>query len=76
MKTNNLMINGKIKFLRCKNGIAYYTLTIPYSEGLYSFPVPLNKMQDEILAAESHTIHFMDFIRQAIQDGTLAKEAA
>ena len=67
---------SKAKFLRYKNGIAYYTLTIPYSELIYSFPVPLNTIQDEVLAVESHTIHFMDYINKAIQEGTLIKEAA
>ncbi len=67
---------SKAKFLRCENGIAYYTLAVPYSELVYSFPVPLNTMQDEVLAAESHTIHLMDYINKAIQEGTLIKEAA
>jgi hypothetical protein len=38
--------------------------------------VPLNTLQDEALAAECHTIHFMDYIHKAIQEGTLIKEAA
>ena len=70
------MLSGKTKFLRCKNGIAYYTLTVPYSENLYSFPVPLNSIPGDSFAAESHTIYFMDYIRKAIHEGTLTKEAA
>lgn len=76
MNSKDILINGKTKFLRCKNGIAYYTLTVPYSTNLYSFPVPLKSMQDDSLAAESHTIHFMDYIHRAIHEGTLTKEAA
>jgi hypothetical protein len=76
MNMQDIMMNNKAKFLRCENGIAYYALTVPYSNMLYSFPVPLNTMQDETLAAESNTIHFMDYIHKAIHDGTLVKEAA
>jgi len=76
MKSQNIMINGKTKLLRCKNGVAYYTFAVPYSENLYSFPVPLNSIQGDSLAAESHTIYFMDYIRKAIHEGTLSKEAA
>ncbi|QMU62275.1 MAG: hypothetical protein GKR92_11450 [Gammaproteobacteria bacterium] len=76
MEIKDIVISSKAKFLRCKNGIAYYALTVPYSEMLYSFPVPLNTMQDEALAAESHTIYFMDYIHKAIREGTLIKEAA
>lgn len=72
----DIEINSKATYLRCLNGIAYYALTIPYSESLYSFPVPLNTLQNGALAAESHTIHFMDYIHKAIQEGTLIKEAA
>lgn len=72
----DIVINSKATFLRCQDGIAYYALTVPYSEKLYSFPVPLNTMQDGTLAAESHTIHFMDYIHNAIREGTLIKEAA
>jgi len=74
MTMKDIAINSKTKFLRCQNGIAYYALTVPHSEVLYSFPVPLNSMQDEALAAESHTIHFMDYIHKAIREGTLLKE--
>jgi len=76
MNMKDVVINSKAKFLRCKNSIAYYTLTVPYSDMLYSFPIPLNSMQDETLAAETHTIHFMDYIHKAIREGALVKEAA
>jgi len=76
MNKQELMMNAKTRFLRCKDGIAYYALTVPYNEGLYSFPVPLTKVKEEVLAAESNTIHFMEFIHEAIHDGTLTKEAA
>lgn len=76
MDMKDIAINSKATYLRCQNGIAYYALTVPYSENLYSFPVPLNSMRDKALAAEGHTIHFMDYIHKAIQEGTLIKEAA
>lgn len=67
---------SKATFLRCHKGVAYYALTVPYSEQLYSFPVPLKTIQDETLAAKSHTIHFMEHIHNAICQGKLIKEAA
>jgi hypothetical protein len=67
---------NKATFLRCQDGIAYYALTVPYSEILYSFPVPLTTIQDETLAAENHTVQFMDYIHSAIKESTLIKEAA
>ena len=76
MNMKDIVINSKAKFLRCKNGVAYYALTVPYSEMLYSFPVPINNMQNETLTAESHTIHSMDYIHKAIREGTLVKEAS
>ncbi len=76
MYMNDIEINNKATFLRCQNGIAYYALTVPYSEKLYSFPVPLDGMQDGTLAAESRAINFMDYIHKAIREGTLIQEAA
>lgn len=78
MKINmkDIEVNNKATFLRYQDGIVYYTLTVPYSEILYSFPVPLTTMQDETLAAENHTVYFMDYIHNAIREGTLIKEAA
>ncbi|MGH1538113.1 MAG: hypothetical protein ACRBDX_08725 [Gammaproteobacteria bacterium] len=70
------IVNSKAKYLRCENGVAYYALTVPYSEMVYSFPIPLNTMHDEALEAESSTIYFMNYINLAIQEGTLIKEAA
>lgn len=76
MNMKEIVINSKATFLRCHDGIAYYALTVPYSETLYSFPVPLNTLQDKTLTAESHTIHFMEHIHNAIRQGKLLKEAA
>jgi len=76
MNRKDIVINSKATFSRCQDGIAYYTLTVPYSEMLYSFPVPLTSIQNETLTAENHTIYFMDYIHKAIRDGTLVKEAA
>ena len=76
MKTQDIAVNSKAKFMRYQNGIAYYAVAVPYSELMYSFPVPLNTMRDEMLVAEKNTLYFMEHIRQAIQNGTLLKEAA
>ncbi len=74
METLNAYINGKAKFLRYQHGMAYYALTVPYSERLYSFPVPLCEVENGELSAERKTIHMMDFIHKAIHEGTLNPE--
>lgn len=74
METLSTYINGKAKFLRYQHGLAYYALTVPYSEKLYSFPVPLHEVEDGKLSAENKTIHMMYFIRKAIHEGTLNPE--
>ena len=74
METLSAYITGKAKFLRYQHGVAYYALTVPYSERLYSFPVPLNEVEDGKLSVENKTIHMMEFIHKAIHEGTLNPE--
>ena len=74
MKTNDSTMNEKAKFLRYQHGVAYYGLSIPYCETLFSFPVPLHDIEDGVLQAEDKIVNFMKYIRKAIQDGTLNKE--
>ncbi|MGI9227884.1 MAG: hypothetical protein ACR2PU_03740 [Gammaproteobacteria bacterium] len=73
METNNFISSVKAKFLRYQLGVAYYAVPVPYSELLYSFPVPLDDIENDILNAEDKTIFFMEYIRKAIQEGTLNK---
>ena len=76
MNMENILLNSKAKFLRYQKGIAYYAVSVPYSEMLYSFPVPVNTTQDDVLSAEKNSLYFMEHIQKAIHDGTLVKEAA
>ena len=73
MNIKDVAISSKAKFLRYQQGVAYYAVTVPYSEMLYSFPVPLNDIEDGVLEAEGKTIVFMEYTRKAIQEGTLSK---
>ncbi|MEM7401424.1 MAG: hypothetical protein AAF304_05680 [Pseudomonadota bacterium] len=70
------ILNQKAKFMRLQKGVAYYAVTVPYSEKLYSFPVPVKDIKDDILLAEKNALFFTQHIRQAIHDGTFLKEAA
>lgn len=72
----DIIISSKNNYFWLQNGIAYYALAIPYSETLYSLPLPLNSAQDETLIAECNSIHFMDNMHKAIREGTLHKETA
>ena len=76
MNSYESAISNKAKLMRIQHGMAYYAVTVPYSEMLYSFPVPLDAMRDEVLVAEKNALYFMEHIQQAIHDGTLLKEAA
>ncbi len=76
MNSLDKMLEHKAKFMRLKKGVAYYAVTVPYSQCLYSFPVPVKDIQDDVLVAEKNALFFTDHIRQAIQDGTFLKEAA
>ena len=73
MNANDIMRDSKAKFLRYQYGVAYYTVAVPYSEMLYSFPVPLSDLEDGVLEAEGKTIRFMEYIHKAIHEGTLNK---
>ena len=73
MSTKEIMHASNAKFLRYQQGVAYYAVSVPYSDMLYSFPVPLNDIEDGVLEAEDKTIFFMEYIHKAIQQGTLCK---
>ncbi len=75
MNAKTIRSDEKAKFLHYQNGVAYYTVSVPYSEMLYSFPVPLKEIDNEVLEAEGKSISFMKFIRKAIHEGTLRKVA-
>lgn len=74
METKNTYINSRTTFLRYEQGMAYYALSVPYSEKLYSFPVPISEVQEGTLSAECNTIHMMSYINKAIQEGNLNPE--
>lgn len=67
-------MNDKAKFLRYQHGVAYYGVAVPYCETLFSFPVPLQDIEDGVLQAEDKIINFMKYIHKAIHEGTLNKE--
>ena len=76
MSNLEITINNKATFIRYQHGVAYYAVQVPYSDDLYSFPVPIENENDAILVAEKNALYFSDHIRDAIQNGTLLKEAA
>ena len=73
MNIKDTISKSRAKFLRYQQGVAYYAVPVPYSEMLYSFPVPLSDIEGDILKAEDKTIFFMEYIRKAIQEGTFNK---
>lgn len=75
MNTSRADKNEKATFIKYQDGIAYYAVRVPYSEKLYSFPVPLKEIDGKYLEAEIRPIAFMEYIGKAIYEGTLCKVA-
>ena len=69
-KESSKSLSDKAKFLRYQHGVAYYGVAVPYCETLFSFPVPLQDIEDGVLQAEDKiakmqqdlTVRFQGFL--------------
>jgi len=60
--------DNEVRFLRYRQGNAYYAVRVP-SEGVdYMFLVPLSDIGDATLLATNKAIVFMRYIRKAIEE--------
>lgn len=68
MDIKNIIKNNKVKFLRYRKGVVYYSVHVVDKSADYMFPVPLSDVGDATLEAEDKAMMFMRYIRKAIDD--------
>ena len=68
MGIKEIVKDNEVRFLRYRQGNAYYAVRVP-SEGVdYMFLVPLSDIGDATLLATNKAIVFMRYIRKAIEE--------
>lgn len=72
MNIKDIVENNTVRFLRYRQGMAYYSVHVP-NDGDYLFPVPLNDIGSATLQQEDKAIVFMHYIREAIENGTFVR---
>ena len=71
MNIKDIVKDNTVRFVRCRQGVAYYAVSVPGEDEDRVFPVPLSDVGDATLLAEDKAILFMRYIRKAIDAGTL-----
>ena len=69
MNIKDIVKDNRVKFVRYRQGIAYYGVRVP-DAGDYVFPVPLEDIGDATLELEDRAILFMRYIKRALGDGS------
>lgn len=69
MNIKDIVKDNTVRFVRYRQGIAYYRVNIP-AEGAYVFPVPLDDIGDATLELEDKAILFMRYIKRAVGEGS------
>ena len=75
MKIIDIVRDNTVRFVRYRQGIAYYGVDVP-AAGPHLFPVPLDDIGDATLELEDKAIYFMRYIRQAIGEGSFVPLAS
>ncbi len=75
MNIKDIVKDNNLRFVRYRQGIAYYGVTVP-AAGAYLFPVPLDDIGDATLELEDKAILFMRYIKQAMNNGSFVPLAA
>jgi hypothetical protein len=71
MNIKDLIKNNTVHIDRYRHQHIYYRIS--YLGEDYTFPVPLEDVQDATLHSEEKAITMMRYIRKAIDEGTLIK---
>ncbi len=71
MNIKDIVKHNHVTFLRYRQGVLYYRVSVPGVSHELMFPVPLTDVGDATLEAREKAIMFMRYIRQAIAQGTL-----
>jgi hypothetical protein len=75
MEIKELVRENEVRFVRYRQGFAYYAIRARAESVDYVFPVPLSDIGDATLLANDRAIVFMRYIRQALENGTFVKAA-
>ena len=71
MNIKEIVKDNHVRFLRYRQGIMYYSVSVVGKANEYTFPVPLTDVGGATLDAQDKAIIFMRYIRKAIAAGTL-----
>jgi len=69
----DIVKNNVANMLYYRHQVVYYSVLVPGENIEYSFPVPLDDVQDATLHHEEKAILLMRYIRKAVKDGTFVK---
>ncbi len=69
----DIVKDNVVRFVKYRQGVAYYAVNVPPDRGEFMFPVPLSDIGDATLLATDKAMVFMRYIRKAIEDGTFVK---
>lgn len=69
MNIVDIVRDNTVRFVRYRQGIAYYGVNVP-TEGYFMFPVPLDDIGDATLELEDKAILFMRYIKRAMGEGS------
>jgi hypothetical protein len=70
MNIKEIVKDNQVRFLRYRQGVMYFAVTVPGAANDFMFPVPLTDVGDATLAAQEKAIMFMRYIRKALAEGT------
>jgi hypothetical protein len=70
MNIKDIVKDNHVSFLRYRQGVMYYCVSVPGVSDEHMFPVPVTDVGDATLGAQEKAIIFMRYIRQAIEEGT------
>jgi hypothetical protein len=71
MKLKEIIKDNHVRFLRYRQGVLYYAVTVPGVSSKLMFPVPVADVGDATVEAQEKAIMLMRYIRKAIAQGTL-----
>jgi hypothetical protein len=71
MNIKDIVKDNHVRFLRYRQGIMFYSVSVAGTPDEYTFPVPLSDVGNATLDAQDKAIIFMRYIRKAIAAGTL-----
>jgi hypothetical protein len=73
MHIKQIVKDNEVRFMRYRQGVAYYSVYVQAEHAAYVFPVPLADIGDATLLDRDKAILFMRYIRKALEDGTFTK---